>query len=212
MDREGSPSDAPGGVMTFFADSSKTENTETTSSTVWKVLVVDDEEDVHELTARILSEYSFLGCPVVLFNAYSAAEAEEIISSHPDISLVLLDIVMETDDAGFCLIDFIREKQKNDLVQIIVRTGQPGYAPEKEVITKYNINSYLAKTELTIQKLFTAVTASLRSYNLAYNLKTELQSHAETARLLEISKQRTFFSLHNNGICTTTSFGSVSFA
>ncbi len=174
--------------MLFFDKSPEPEDQALTNGKPWKILVVDDEEDIHEMTSRVLSGYSFMGSPVELFNAYSGEEAKAVIRDNNEIGLVLLDIVMETDDAGFQFIEYVREIQKNDLIQIIVRTGQPGYAPEKEVIMKYNINLYLAKTELTIQKLFTAVTASLRSYNLASSLKKELLAHEETTHQLKISK------------------------
>ena len=99
--------------------------------------------------------------------------------SHPDVAVVLLDVIMETDTAGLDLVEFIREDLKNETVRIILRTGQPGQAPERRVIVDYDINDYKAKTELTADKLFTALTAALRSY-------LQLQRMVETRRGLEI--------------------------
>jgi len=42
---------------------------------------------------------------------------------------VLLDVIMETDQAGLDLVEFIRDTLKNETVRIILRTGQPGQAP-----------------------------------------------------------------------------------
>ena len=99
--------------------------------------------------------------------------------AHPDVAAVLLDVIMETDDAGLDLVQFIRNTLKNETVRIILRTGQPGQAPERRVIVDYDINDYKAKTELTADKLFTSLTAALRSYQ-------QLQRMVETRRGLEI--------------------------
>ncbi len=96
-----------------------------------------------------------------------------------DIAVILLDVVMETDDAGLKLVDFIRTQLKNETVRIILRTGQPGQAPERQVIVDYDINDYKAKTELTADKLFTSLTAALRSYQ-------QIQRMVETRRGLEM--------------------------
>ena len=99
--------------------------------------------------------------------------------ANPDVAVVLLDVIMESDTAGLDLVEFIRNELKNDTVRIILRTGQPGQAPERRVIVDYDINDYKAKTELTADKLFTALTAALRSYQ-------QLQRMLETRRGLEI--------------------------
>ncbi len=87
-----------------------------------------------------------------------------MIVEHADAAIVLLDVVMESDDAGLQVARFIRETAKNNHIRIILRTGQPGQAPERQVIVNYDINDYKSKTELTAQKLFTVVMSSLRSY------------------------------------------------
>ena len=131
----------------------------------WKVLVVDDDEIIHAVTKMVLADYHFEGKGLEMISAYSATEAVEILEKEKDVALILLDIIMETDDAGLRCAKQIREDLQNHNVRIIMRTGQPGQAPEHEVIVNYDINDYKAKTELTAQKLFTVVTASLRSYN-----------------------------------------------
>lgn len=131
----------------------------------WEVLIVDDEEDIHQITHFVLDDYTYQGKRLSLISAYSAEEAKALFQQHSKVALILLDVVMETNDAGLKLVKYIREVEQNRFVRIILRTGQPGYAPEKEVILKYDINDYKNKTELTDQKLFTAITASLRSYS-----------------------------------------------
>jgi response regulator RpfG family c-di-GMP phosphodiesterase len=130
----------------------------------WKVLIVDDEEEVHKVTKLALRRFSFDGRPLVFISAYSGHEARSILEQTEDVSIILLDVVMETDHAGLDLVKFIRQDLNNHTSRIILRTGQPGQAPENEVITQYDINGYKAKTELTSSKLFTLMHTSLRSY------------------------------------------------
>lgn len=145
----------------------------------WKVAVIDDDHAVHEGTRFALSDYSLNGQSLEILSAYSAAEGRELMRKHPDIAAVLLDVIMETDSAGLELVEFIRNEIKNETVRIILRTGQPGQAPERRVIVDYDINDYKAKTELTADKLFTSLTASLRSYQ-------QLERMVQTRRGLEI--------------------------
>jgi signal transduction histidine kinase/CheY-like chemotaxis protein len=145
----------------------------------WKVAVIDDEPAVHDGTRFALSDYRLNGQGLEILSAYSAAEGRDLMRKHPDVAVVLLDVIMETDTAGLSLVEFIRKDLKNETVRIILRTGQPGQAPERRVIVDYDINDYKAKTELTADKLFTALTAALRSYQ-------QLQRMVETRRGLEI--------------------------
>ncbi len=141
----------------------------------WKVLIADDEPDVHSVTRLALRNIEFHGRKLELISAYSATEAFEILSQHHDIAVLLLDVVMETDDAGLRLVHRIRQELGNALIRIVLRTGQPGQAPEQEVIVNYDINDYKAKTELTTQKLFTTVISSLRSYESLFALENHRQ-------------------------------------
>jgi signal transduction histidine kinase/response regulator of citrate/malate metabolism len=145
----------------------------------WKVAVIDDDAAVHEGTRFALSDYALNGQTLEILSAYSAAEGEKLMRDNPDIAAVLLDVIMETDSAGLELVEFIRNELKNETVRIILRTGQPGQAPERRVIVDYDINDYKAKTELTADKLFTSLTAALRSYQ-------QLERMVQTRRGLEI--------------------------
>src|SRR5690554_3987621 len=130
----------------------------------WKILIVDDEPEVHAVTRLALSDFKFLGRQLEFYSAESGEEGCRLMEEHPDAAIILLDVVMETDDAGLKVAKYIREDLDNHFTRIILRTGQPGQAPERTVIINYDINDYKSKTELTAQKLFTAVMSSLRSY------------------------------------------------
>ena len=119
---------------------------------------------MHDGTRFALHDYRLNGQGLEILSAYSAAEGRELMRNHPDVAVVLLDVIMESDTAGLDLVEFIRKELKNETVRIILRTGQPGQAPERRVIVDYDINDYKAKTELTADKLFTSLTAALRSY------------------------------------------------
>ncbi|SAK64513.1 diguanylate cyclase/phosphodiesterase with PAS/PAC and GAF sensor(s) [Caballeronia pedi] len=130
----------------------------------WHVLLVDDAPEIHEVTRLVLADAAFSGRPIELASALSAAEARAYLAAHPGTALILLDVVMEADDAGLELVRHIRDTLEDRDVQIILRTGQPGMAPERDVITRYEINGYFLKTELTAQKLTSIVVTGLRTY------------------------------------------------
>ena len=117
----------------------------------FKLLIVDDENEIHVMTKLVLSDYVFMGAGLKFLSAFSAKEAKTVIRENPDIACCLLDVVMETNDAGLEVARFIREDENNKKLRIILRTGQPGKAPEKNIILTYDINDYKEKTELTNQ-------------------------------------------------------------
>lgn len=130
----------------------------------WKLLIVDDEPEVHAVTRLALHDVVFAGRSLELLSAHSAQEARELIEERGDIAVILLDVVMETDNAGLDLVRYIRETLGNTRTRIILRTGQPGHAPERDVIIRYDINDYREKTDLTSSHLFTAIYGALRAY------------------------------------------------
>ena len=152
-----------------FAQKTKEENP--LSKETWKVMICDDEKEVHTITKAVLSDFVFKDKKLEFISAYSGKEAIEILSQKNEIAMVLLDVVMETDFAGLDVVKEIRENLNNKLIRIVLRTGQPGYAPEKEVIRDYDINDYKEKTELTDIKLFTTVISALRSYKYMRSLE-----------------------------------------
>ena len=130
----------------------------------WKILIADDDEQVHLVTRMVLGKMKFESRPVLFFSTHSGKETKEFLQKNNDISLVLLDVVMETQDAGLQVAHFIRHELQNNKLRIILRTGQAGLAPEQQVIDDYEINDYKEKSELTAVKLYTTVKSALRSY------------------------------------------------
>lgn len=153
---------------------------------LWKVMIVDDEEEIHNVTKLALSDFTFENKGITFLSAYSGQEAEQLIQCHPDTALILLDVVMETDDAGLVVARRIRQELGNGLVRIVLRTGQPGQAPEGTVVIDYDINDYKAKTELTTQKLFTTVVTALRTFRHL----TTIESHRRETERLALSSAR----------------------
>jgi response regulator RpfG family c-di-GMP phosphodiesterase len=134
------------------------------SALPWKVLIVDDDQGIHDVTMLALKSVTFSGRPLEFIHSYSGRQACAIVRQQPDIALILLDVVMENDHAGLDVARYIREVIKNQQVRIVLRTGQPGMAPEREIIAAFDINDYKDKTELTSVKLFTLIHSCLRSY------------------------------------------------
>lgn len=166
------------------------------SDNPWKVLIIDDEPSVHEVTQMSLTNFEFGGRGLKFFNAYSAKQAKEILSKENDLAVALVDVVMESEHAGLEVIRYIRNDLKNDYIRLVLRTGQPGQAPERKVINEYDINDYKEKTELTSQKLYSTIFTSLRSYRdlmaLEHNKRgLEHVIHA-SAQLFTISKLNEF--------------------
>lgn len=148
----------------FFLNILEDEPAPSKPARVWKIAVIDDEESVHQATKLALSNTKVLDRELEFLHAYSAAEGLTLITQHPDTAVVLLDVVMETPEAGLDLAKAIRHDLNNYHAQIILRTGQPGYAPEESVITDYEVNDYKTKSELTRTKLFSAVYTAVRAY------------------------------------------------
>jgi len=139
----------------------------------WRLLIVDDEEEIHRVTKMALADFTLDGRPLEFIDAYTGREAVGAMLQHPDTALVLMDVVMETEHAGLDAVDAIRNNLGNKLVRIVLRTGQPGQAPERDIVMRYDINDYREKTELTAKKLFTVVYTGLQLYqDMAETRKT----------------------------------------
>lgn len=148
----------------------------------WKIVVADDDPQVHAVTQLVLANYRFENRGAEILSAFSGAEAKELLARHPDTALILLDVVMEDDDAGLAVVRYVREVLHNALVRIVLRTGQPGQAPEHHVVATYDINDYKEKTELTVSKLHTTITAALRAFR---DLRALEHSRRSMERLAE---------------------------
>jgi len=161
----------------------------------WKVLIIDDDKEVHTVTKMALRRFTFDGKGIEFLSAYSATEGKKILSENMDTAVILLDVVMEEEDSGLQMARYIRTELNNHLVRIILRTGQPGQAPEHQVVVEYDINDYKEKTELTAQKLHTTLVTTLRSFRdmsiIEVNrrsLKKIIESSASMFELQSMSK------------------------
>jgi len=131
----------------------------------YNLLIVDDEPSVHDVTKLALRNFLFNDAGLNILSVYSGQEAIKLLEQRDDIAIILLDIVMESDDAGLKVADWIRRVKRDQRVRIVLRTGQPGEAPEERMMVEYDVNDYKEKTELTSQKLHTLMYACLRAYN-----------------------------------------------
>ena len=127
----------------------------------WKILITDDDKNVHETTELALSGVKIHNRPLEFLHAYSAKEAREILLKNEDVALVLLDVVMETVDAGLKLVEQIRNELHNHQLRIILRTGQPGYAPEEQISHQLAIDGYTTKSKLTRSLLISVLRETL---------------------------------------------------
>lgn len=162
-------------------------NTVNNEKKKWKILVVDDVSDVHAATHIILDDFSFDNRKTQIYDAYSAKEAKNILENENDIAVILLDVVMETNDAGLRLIEYCRNVLNNSFARIVLRTGQPGEAPEERVVSDYEISNYWIKTELTSKKMLSVMTAEIRTYSLM--IKTEYYKQNLEKKIMERTRK-----------------------
>ena len=156
----------------FFAEEDN-ESLEVDKKT-YKILIVDDEELIHTITNTALKTMPFDNANIQVFSAYSTEEAKSILARHDDIALSLIDVVMETKEAGLQLVDYIRNDLKNSTIRLIIRTGQANDHPSVEVIQKYGINDFKEKTELTAERFFITILSALREYDQLTELKDKM--------------------------------------
>lgn len=130
----------------------------------YKVIIADDDDEIHNVTKMILRNFEFEGRQLLFLDAYSGEEAKQVLRENPDTALIFLDVVMEHSQSGLEVVKYLREVLENRMTRIVLRTGQPGEAPEDKVIREYDINDYRIKTELTVSRLHTTLYSALRSY------------------------------------------------
>ena len=176
----------------------------------WLVLIVDDEADVHAMTALILEGIRYRDRPLHLISAYSAAEALCVLTETRDIAVALIDVVMEDEHAGLELIRAIRQDLGNSDIRLILRTGQPGRAPQTKVVIEYDINDYRSKAELSADDLFISTVAALRSYEHIVSIESKVS--ARTHQLLASRERlRTILESSPVGVGAVGSDGRLTF-
>ena len=147
----------------------------------WKILLVDSDGEFHEITKLALEGLKFENKSLTFFSAYSGTEAKQIIQKNPDVAIILLGQIMETDNAGLEVVEYIRNILQNKLVRIILQTGQPERVPEDTIILRCNINDYKTKTELILNKLTTKIIAGLRGFSALIKIEKSKQQLSDIA-------------------------------
>ena len=202
--------------MDFFKE--KTKKIKKTLDT-WKILIADDDEAVHSLTKTVLADFEYQDKSLKMLSTYNGEDTFKLLKDDKDIVLVLLDVVMETDDAGLNVVRRLREELNNNLTQVILRTGQAGKAPELDVVKNYAINDYKEKTELTSQKLYTSIITAIRSYEnikslesnkkeinkLNFDLNKSVQSFDKSVMAAKVDAQG-IISYASKAFCKTTGY------
>ena len=155
----------------------------------WLLLVVDDDDSVHQATRFALGDFSFEGRELKILSAYSAAEARHVIAEQEDTAVILLDVVMEGEYVGLELVHWIRNELANSRVRIVLRTGQPGFAPEFQVVRDYDINDYKEKSEMTAAKLVTTIYSALRSFRDIVSLEEQAEKLEQALQSAESASQ-----------------------
>ena len=185
-----SSSEGEGNDFVFLSESEPLETLASSANTdpdLWRVLAVDDDPDFQRSMAFALSGMCVLGRKIELLQAGSHAEAAQILAREQDIAVMLLDVVMETDDAGLRLARAVREVLGNAELRIVLVTGQPGFAPVREVMEHYDINDYWSKSDLGIERLHTLLTANARAWMQVHTIaraRRGLQMIVEASNVL----------------------------
>ena len=155
----------------LFADEENASGDKALNERPWKVLIADDDPSVHTITDLVLRSFTFQNRPIHCLHAYDSQECISLLERNSDVGVLLLDVVMEKDHSGLEIVRTVRERLGNTAIRIVLRTGQPGQAPEERVVAEYDINDYRLKTELTAQKLQSTLTSALRSYDSISHLE-----------------------------------------
>ena len=172
----------------------------------WRILVVDDDESVHQITRLVLADAVIENRKLDIVSVYSKEEAQAVLKDDESFCMAFVDVVMETDHAGLELVEWIRKEKKNQAIRLILRTGQAGNAPEAKVIKEFDINDYKEKTDFTAGKMTTTVYASIRAYRDIMTIQRSLDAFKQliksTHDLLKINQFKPFGSAALNHLLT----------
>ena len=129
----------------------------------WIILVVDDDLDVHVATKLTLQNVVILGKTLKLIDVHSGHEAITLLKENRHIDLILLDMIMESQDAGLAVASWLRnESGCHDKPIIILRTGQPGLLKDAEILLNKNFNAVVEKSSITRSKFISLLTKMLQ--------------------------------------------------
>ncbi|QCZ92546.1 EAL domain-containing protein [Salinimonas iocasae] len=174
-------------------------------ATPWTVLSVEDDPGYQQSLLNGLAALKVKDRPVECITANSATSAAAILAERSDIAVILLDVVMERDDAGLFLINTIRNVLGNNEVRIILLTGQPGMAPRLDTMRDFDVDEYWNKVDLTEDKLRTIVASNIRTWQSM----TELNSARRGLQMI-VEASKAITSRHNIDGFTKTVLAEIS--
>ena len=144
----------------------------------WLILVADDDFDMLAVTELALMGLAVHGVPVRCVTVQSAQDARHAMATDR-FAVALIDVVMETDDAGLELVRWMRANPALRATRIVIRTGQPGRAPEQQLLNDYDINDYWPKTEVGAKRSRAILAGLIRSFRDIVELELRTQELGE---------------------------------
>ncbi len=130
----------------------------------WKILIVDDEQDIHKIIKMIFDNHKIDDMNLEIFSACNSDEAIFLLKENSDIAVALVDIVMETEDAGINCVRRIRNELKNDKIRLILKTGYPSQIPGPEILEAFDISMFKQETDLTTQIIIEMICTSIKEF------------------------------------------------
>ena len=130
----------------------------------WQILIVDDDRDIHQATRLALHNVVIFDRPLVFKDAFSGSEAQAMVEQDDAIDLILLDVVMETETAGFDCARYIRRTLNKNPPVIVIRTGFGGHEFERSpaALKAGLIDNFIKKSMTTRELLISVLTKTLR--------------------------------------------------
>ena len=104
-------------TLCFDTEDEITESTPEEDLDKYKLLIVDDEQEIHSMTKLVLDGYRYMGKGLEFISAYTGQEARDLLLQEEEIACCLLDVVMETNHAGLELAKYIREELFNKKIR-----------------------------------------------------------------------------------------------
>ena len=130
-----------------------------------KILLVEDDRLISEAISDYLIDETYLERHNEITIANSYDQAKELLKKKSGYEVIIVDIILGSRETGLDLVEFIRGEQNNQLVPIICITALSDSMPETEVMLKYDIIYYLAKTRLDfLRQLGVYVFSALRAF------------------------------------------------
>jgi len=170
-EESGQASADDGDLFAFMAEPDEGEAQKTGAATAaaclaegFTILSVDDDPEFQHSLRLALANFTFHDAPIRILSVNSAGAAARLLAEGEEVALVILDVVMETDDAGLRLVRSIREVLGNAEVRVVLVTGQPGLAPMKQSLSQLDISDYWLKTDLTVERLHGILMSNLRTW------------------------------------------------